>query len=91
VRLRCIQAVLQCLDAGERLAYVLGDIMRLPGKDAAWIAGVSDTAYRKRLQRARDAVRAFTAGRCGLLDPGATCHRAPAGLAAAGPEPPPGP
>jgi len=74
VRLRCTQAMLQCLDAEERLTYVLGDILRLPSRDAAWVVGVGDAAYRKRLQRARDAVRAFTAGRCGLLDPAARCR-----------------
>lgn len=74
VRLSCTQAMLQCLDPGERLAYVLGDIVRLPSKEASWIAGVSDAAYRKRLQRARAAVRSFTAGRCGVIDPTATCR-----------------
>ena len=74
VRLSCTQAMLQCLDAGERLAYVLGDIVRLPSREASWIAGVSDAAYRKRLQRARAAVRSFTAGRCGVIDPTATCR-----------------
>ncbi|HEX6420103.1 MAG TPA: sigma-70 family RNA polymerase sigma factor [Acidimicrobiales bacterium] len=74
VRLRCTQAMLQCLGPEERLVYVLGDIVRLPSRDAAWIVGVGDAAYRKRLQRARERVRDFTAGRCGMLDPGATCH-----------------
>lgn len=74
VRLSCTQAMLQCLDPGERLAYVLGDILRLPGKDAAWIAGVGDAAYRKRLQRARTLVRDFTAGRCGVVHRDATCR-----------------
>lgn len=84
VRLSCTQAMLQCLDAGERLVYVLGDILRLPGKEASWVVGVTDAAYRKRLQRARRAVRAFTAGRCGLLQADAACHctrRATRGLA----------
>jgi RNA polymerase sigma factor (sigma-70 family) len=74
VRLSCTQAMLQCLDAPERLAYVFGDVLRLPGRDAAWALGVSDAAYRKRLQRARAAVRAFTAGRCGLLHAEAPCR-----------------
>jgi RNA polymerase sigma factor (sigma-70 family) len=74
VRLRCTQAMLQCLGPDERLAYVLGEIMGLPSREAAWIAAVGDAAFRKRLQRARTTIRAFTAGRCGLLDPAATCH-----------------
>jgi RNA polymerase sigma factor (sigma-70 family) len=74
VRLRCTQAMLQCLDPEARLTYVLGDILRLPSREAAWVVGVGDAAYRKRLERARDAVRAFTAGRCGLLDPAAPCR-----------------
>ncbi|HEX8803543.1 MAG TPA: RNA polymerase sigma factor, partial [Acidimicrobiales bacterium] len=74
VRLRCTQAMLQCLDPGERLVYVLGDILRVPGREGAWIAGVGQAAYRKRLERARRAVRAFTAGRCGHLHPDGTCR-----------------
>ncbi len=74
VRLTCTQAMLQCLDPGERLIYVLGDVLRLSSRDGAWVAGIGDAAYRKRLQRARAAVRRFTAGRCGVIHENSTCR-----------------
>jgi RNA polymerase sigma factor (sigma-70 family) len=74
VRLQCTQALLQCLDRAARATYVLGEILGLPGKDAAWILDLSPAAFRKRLERARQQVRDALRGRCGLLDPAAPCH-----------------
>jgi hypothetical protein len=53
VRLSCTQSMLQCLERGERVAFVLGDIFELSSADAAWILETSPAAYRKRLERAR--------------------------------------
>lgn len=74
IRLMCTQALLQCLDRPGRVAYVLGEIVRLPGEDAAWVLDVSPATYRKRLERARRQVRDALRGRCGLLDATAPCH-----------------
>ncbi|MFC5911182.1 RNA polymerase sigma factor [Streptacidiphilus monticola] len=74
VRLICTQALLQCLDRDARAVYVLGDIVRLPGEEAAWALGLQPAAYRKRLERARRQVRDALRGRCGLLDATAPCR-----------------
>ncbi|HTF54127.1 MAG TPA: RNA polymerase sigma factor [Pseudonocardia sp.] len=74
VRLRCTQAMLQCLDRAERLVYVLGEVFELPSEHAAWVLDTTAAAYRKRLERARRQVRAFVAGNCGLVNPDAACH-----------------
>jgi RNA polymerase sigma factor (sigma-70 family) len=74
VRLLCTQALLQCLDRAARATYVLGEIIGLQGKDAAWVLGLSPAAYRKRLERARQQVRDALRGRCGLLDRAAPCR-----------------
>jgi len=74
IRLLCTQALLQCLDRPGRAAYVIGDVLRLSGGDAAWVLGVSPATYRKRLERARSQVRAALRGRCGLLDASAPCR-----------------
>ena len=37
VRLSCTQAMLQCLERGERIAFVLSDVFELSSADAAWI------------------------------------------------------
>ena len=73
VRLLCTQALLQCLDRPARAAYIVGDILRLPGEEAAWILQVPAATYRKRLERARRQLRTAVSGRCGLLDPVAPC------------------
>ncbi|MBA2949978.1 RNA polymerase sigma factor [Streptomyces himalayensis] len=74
VRLTCSQAVLQCLERGERIAFVLGEIFELPSPDAAWILDVTPAAYRKRLERARQRIRAFMGSTCGIVNPKAFCR-----------------
>jgi RNA polymerase sigma factor (sigma-70 family) len=74
VRLRCTQAMLQCLDRSERLVYVLGEVFDLPSGAAGWILDTTPAAYRKRLERVRRQVRAFVHGNCGLVNPEAACH-----------------
>ena len=74
VRLSCTQAVLQCLERGERVAFVLGEIFELPSTEAAWILRVTPAAYRKRLERARQRLRAFMNSTCGIVNPEAFCR-----------------
>ncbi len=74
VRLSCTQAVLQCLDRDERITFVLGDIFELPSGDAAWILEVTPAAYRKRLERVRQRIRAFMNSTCGIVNPNAFCR-----------------
>ena len=85
VRLSCTQSMLQCLERGERVAFVLSDIFELSSADAAWILETSPAAYRKRLERARHRIRAFMESTCGLVNPGAFCRcarRVPKAIAA---------
>jgi RNA polymerase sigma factor (sigma-70 family) len=74
VRLSCTQAMLQCLERGERIAFVLSDVFELPSADAAWILDISPAAYRKRLERARHRIRGFMESTCGLVNPDAFCR-----------------
>jgi RNA polymerase sigma factor (sigma-70 family) len=74
VRLSCTQAVLQCLERGERVAFVLGEIFELTSTEAAWILDVTPSAYRKRLERARQRIRAFMESTCGIVNPQAFCR-----------------
>jgi len=85
VKVGCTLAMLQCLDRPHRLAYVFGEIFEMSGPEAAEILGIVPDAFRKRLQRARDEVMAFTRAHCGLVssDAACACHRrVPAALAA---------
>ncbi|HVV19021.1 MAG TPA: RNA polymerase sigma factor [Pseudonocardiaceae bacterium] len=74
VRLNCSQAVLQCLERGERVAFVLGEIFELSSTEAAWVLDVTPAAYRKRLERARRRLQAFLTSTCGLVNPDAFCR-----------------
>jgi RNA polymerase sigma factor (sigma-70 family) len=71
----CTLALLVCLDRDLRIAYILGEVFRVSSGEGAWICGINETAYRKRLSRARAEVRAFVAENCGLVAPErARCH-----------------
>jgi RNA polymerase sigma factor (sigma-70 family) len=67
VKVGCTQAMLLCLDRGHRAAYILGEVFDLPSEQAAWVLELSPAAYRKRLSRARERVRSFMEGHCGLV------------------------
>src|SRR5262249_7909980 len=70
VKLHCTSGMLLCLDRGQRLAYILGEILELPGEQAAAILEIAPAAYRQRLSRARAAMDEFLAAECGLANPG---------------------
>jgi RNA polymerase sigma factor (sigma-70 family) len=80
----CTLALLTCLDRPLRVAYVLGEVFGVSSAEGAWISDTTETAYRKRLSRARALVRDFVADHCGLVAPAtARCHcrkRVPAAL-----------
>jgi RNA polymerase sigma factor (sigma-70 family) len=73
-RRSCTLGMLQCLDPDERLAVILADILEVSGAEGAAITSLSPTAYRKRLSRARQALVAFVAGHCGIVNPASPCR-----------------
>lgn len=73
VRIGCTLGLLQCLDRPHRLAYVLGEIFEWSAPEAAEALGIEPAAFRKRLQRAREAIEAFTRAHCGLVSDEARC------------------
>jgi RNA polymerase sigma factor (sigma-70 family) len=83
VKIGCTLGMLQCLDRPHRLAYILGQILELPPKDAAEALGVEAAAFRKRLERARERIESFAREHCGLVSDQASCQcnrRVPAAL-----------
>lgn len=85
VKQGCTLALLTCLDRESRLVYVLGEVIEVSTVTGAEICSITEPAYRKRLSRARQKVRAFLEANCGLVSPGkAACHcrrRVPAAIA----------
>lgn len=83
VKIGCTMGMLQCLDRSHRLAYVFGEILEMPGPEAAEALGIAPPLFRKRLQHARTAIVSFTRTYCGLASDGAACgchRRVPAAL-----------
>jgi len=74
VRITCTQAMLLCLDPDHRIAYILGEILELPGEDGAWVLGITHEAFRKRCSRAREDVLGFMRKRCGVFDAKNPCR-----------------
>ena len=74
VKIGCTLAMLTCLDRAHRLAYVLGEILEMEGPDAAQVLETDPATYRKRLERARADVIAFTRAKCGLIAPERSCR-----------------
>jgi len=74
VKIGCTLGMLQCLDRPHRLAYVLGEILELPAPEAVQALDLEPAAFRKRLQRAREAIEAFTRAHCGLVSDAAPCR-----------------
>jgi len=73
-KLICTQAMLQCLDPDQRLAYILGEIVEVSSDEGAAIVEATPETFRKRLERARERIAAFTSGRCGLVDDRHPCR-----------------
>jgi RNA polymerase sigma factor (sigma-70 family) len=73
VALACTQGMLMALDVDQRLAYLLAEVFDLSGEEAAAVLSITPAAFRQRLGRARSALQAFVAQRCGLYDPDAPC------------------
>ena len=73
----CSRALLQCLDADQRVAFVLGDILELDSTEAAQIVDLDPATFRKRLSRARAALSGFLMQHCGVVNEAApcACHR----------------
>lgn len=83
VKVGCTLGMLQCLDRPHRLAYVMGEILDLPGPEAAEALAISPALFRKRLQHARATIESFTRTYCGLASDSAACachRRVPAAL-----------
>jgi RNA polymerase sigma factor (sigma-70 family) len=74
VKIGCTQAMLLCLDRDDRVAFVLGAVFELDDAGAAAILDIEPAAFRKRLSRARERLRAFMEGHCGLVNPERPCR-----------------
>lgn len=74
VRLSCTYGMLLCLSREQRVAYLLGDLLKFTDAEAATICGIGRAAFRQRLSRARAVMRQLMAHRCGLVRAANPCR-----------------
>lgn len=74
VKIGCTLVMLLCLDREHRLAYILGEILEVPHREASEALETTPAAYRKRLSRARHEITRFMKARCGLVAPENACR-----------------
>ncbi len=70
----CMTAVVNCLPPGERAAFVVCHVMKLPDEAAAKSLGITESAYKVRLSRARKKVGDYLAPRCEHVNPMNPCR-----------------
>ncbi len=77
VKVGCTIGMLLCLERDQRIVFILGEVLEIPDAVGAEVLGMSRDNFRQRLARAREQLRSFLAGNCGLADPrnGCRCAR----------------
>jgi len=74
LKISCTHAMLLCLDREHRLIYILSNMFGVSSKEGAVILNITPEAFRKRLSRAREKMRNFMEGNCGLVNGNKTCN-----------------
>jgi RNA polymerase sigma factor (sigma-70 family) len=74
VKWGCLSAILLALSRDERVAYTLVEVFGLSSAEAADVLDVDAATFRKRLQRARDALTGYMTRTCGLVNAEAACR-----------------
>lgn len=73
-RRACTLGMLLCFDRGQRLVFLLGEILETGDELGAELLELSRDNFRQRLARAREQLTAFLSEKCGLLDPRNPCR-----------------
>lgn len=74
LKVSCTHAMLLCLDREHRMIYILSAMFGVNSKEGALIMNKTPEAYRQRLSRAREKMRNFMEGNCGLTNDNKTCN-----------------
>jgi len=70
----CMTSVVNCLPPGERAAFVVCHVLKLPDDQAAKSLGITESAYKVRLSRARKKIGDYLAPRCEHVNPMNPCR-----------------
>jgi len=70
----CMTSVINCLPPGERAAFVVCHVLKLADDRASTSLGITESAYKVRLSRARKKVGDYLAPRCEHVNPMNPCR-----------------
>lgn len=70
----CTLAMLQCLDRKQRVAFILGSVLKIKSTIAAEIVDTTPANFRKRLETSRKKINAFLNQNCGVYNPSNPCR-----------------
>lgn len=73
-RITCTTGMLLCLDRGQRLVYILGEIFAVSDAVGADLLEISRDNFRQRLARARRDLHSFMNEKCGLVNQANPCR-----------------
>src|SRR5216684_4570159 len=73
-RITCTTGMLLCLDRGQRLVYILGEIFSVSDAVGAEMVEISRDNFRQRLARARRDLHSFMHDKCGLVNQANPCR-----------------
>jgi RNA polymerase sigma factor (sigma-70 family) len=73
-RITCTAGMLLCLDRGQRLIYILGEIFEVSDTVAAELLEISRENFRQRLARVRRDLHNFMNDKCGLVNRANPCR-----------------
>jgi len=73
-RITCTSGMLLCLDRGQRLIYILGEIFEVSDVVGAELLDISRENFRQRLARARRELHSFMNDKCGLVNRANPCR-----------------
>lgn len=74
VKTGCTLGMLLCLSPELRIAFIIGAVFDLNGKEASQILDVTPETYRKRLSRAKESLEYFMNSNCGLVNKSKPCR-----------------
>ncbi|MBX2947558.1 MAG: RNA polymerase sigma factor [Cyclobacteriaceae bacterium] len=74
VKLSCSTGLLLCLNREQRMAYLLGEVFEVDSDTGAEVCETTPENFRKRLSIARDRIRSFMQGHCGIVNPVNACR-----------------
>lgn len=74
VKLSCSTGLLLCLTREQRITYLLGEVFEVDSNEGAFITETTAENFRKRLSLAREKIRNFMQGHCGLINAENPCR-----------------